>query len=246
MAGVEGLLKMGCPCIFGTATSQKPTELQPCRNGSDGEFSGDEGGQADASLSARANSWLSAALTPISAFQARRAADQARQERAIALKAGSEMKLISAREATRVRLSLSSDGAMVTWQAVRGEGGGGNESGVIALAMIREIKPVLAGGLGALLGARPVPLQWMIVADEETVKFESDSETTKQTWMSSLAELSKLQADAKVERKMGYMATRRMGLEERRREAERRKAEVMRSCASVGMKHTAQAMMGRG
>jgi len=156
------------------------------------------------------------------------------------------MKLISAREATRVRLSLSSDGAMVTWQAVRGEGGGGNESGVIALAMIREIKPVLAGGLGALLGARPVPLQWMIVADEETVKFESDSETTKQTWMSSLAELSKLQADAKVERKMGYMATRRMGLEERRREAERRKAEVMRSCASVGMKHTAQAMMGRG
>uniref|UniRef100_A0A7S0P0E2 PH domain-containing protein n=1 Tax=Calcidiscus leptoporus TaxID=127549 RepID=A0A7S0P0E2_9EUKA len=240
-----------CTCIDAVLRSCRahPTELQPCRNGSDGEFSGDEAAANarvdDGSLSARAHSWLSAAMSPISALQERRAEDQARQQRIAVLKAGAEMKLLGAREATRVRVALSSDGAMITWQSVRGEGGASSESGVIALAMIREIRPVMSGGLGALLGARPVPLQWMLVADEETVKFETETETQKETWMASLEELSKRQADAKVDRKIGYMAKRRLGLEERRREAERRKAAVLQSCGAVGMKHTAQAMMSR-
>ena len=53
------------------------------------------------------------------------------------------------------------------------------------------------------------------------------------------------QGEAKTGRKLAYQAKRRMGLEERKREAERRKAEVMKTCAGGGMKHTATAMMNR-
>ena len=49
---------------------------------------------------------------------------------------------------------------------------------------------------------------------------------------------------AKTGRKMLAQQKRRMGLEERRREAERRKAEVMKTCTS-GLKHTAAAMINR-
>jgi len=142
---------------------------------------------------------------------------------------------------TSVRVQLSPDGAMLTWQAHAA----GGESGVMALAMVREVKPVMQGGLASWLSAAPVPLQWQVVADDETAKFEADSETQKETWMSTVEELSKRQAEAKTDRKMGYAAQRRMGLEERRREAERRKADVMKNCGCAGMKHTAAAMIAR-
>ena len=87
--------------------------------------------------------------------------------------------------------------------------------------------------------------------------------------MASLEELSKRQAESKVDRKLGYTAQRRLGLEartppppasrspaprrhacpaaqERRREAERRKADALKSCGVGGMKHTAAAMIARG
>eukprot|EP00965_Chrysotila_dentata_P243816 6205625-Pleurochrysis_carterae.AAC.3 len=170
---------------------------------------------------------------------------QARKERTAVLQAGAPMKLLSYRGSTNAKVQLSSDGAMVTWQTERTGPDQPGESGVIALAMIREIKPVMQSGLGALLGSKEVPLQWMIVADEETVKFEAESETARQTWMSTLDELSKRQQEAKAERKMGYAAQRQMGIEQRRREAERRKAEVLKTCGGGGMKHTAKAMMSR-
>jgi hypothetical protein len=54
-----------------------------------------------------------------------------------------------------------------------------------------------------------------------------------------------LQAEAKVQRKMGYTRKKLHDLEERKKEAERRKAEVLKTCGSGGMKHTAAAMMNR-
>ena len=53
------------------------------------------------------------------------------------------------------------------------------------------------------------------------------------------------QADAKVQRKMGCTRKKLHDLDERKKEAERRKAEVLAMCGSGGMKHTAQAMMNR-
>ena len=53
------------------------------------------------------------------------------------------------------------------------------------------------------------------------------------------------QVTAKTGRKLAAQAKRKMGLAERQREAERRKAEVMKTCTSGGMKHTAAAMMNR-
>lgn len=54
-----------------------------------------------------------------------------------------------------------------------------------------------------------------------------------------------LQAEAKVQRKMGYTRKKLHDLDERKKEAERRKAEVLKTCGSGGMKHTAAAMMNR-
>ena len=45
------------------------------------------------------------------------------------------------------------------------------ESGALALGVVREVKPVMAGGV--FRSASEVPLQWTVVADDETVKFEA-------------------------------------------------------------------------
>ena len=150
------------------------------------------------------------------------------------------------------------------------------ESGALALGVVREVKPVMAGGV--FRSASEVPLQWTVVADDETVKFEAPrlrrdcaeaplsgrrardrhrpdlgaisamqagSEVEKEAWISTLSELCKKQASAKADRKLGYAAQRRRELEERTRDAERRKAAVLATCGVSGMKHTAAAMMNR-
>ena len=74
---------------------------------------------------------------------------------------------------------------------------------------------------------------------------QAGSEVEKEAWISTLSELCKKQASAKADRKLGYAAQRRRELEERTREAERRKAAVLATCGVSGMKHTAAAMMNR-
>ena len=135
-----------------------------------------------------------------------------------------------------VRVALSTDGAMLTWS-----GAGG--SGVMALSAVRDVKPVTQSGLFRSGG--PVPCQWMLVADDQTVRFEAASEEVKAQWMGTIEQCVAEQMEAKSGRKLAYQAKRRMGLEEKRRDAERRKAEVMKTCGSGGMKHTAAAMMSR-
>ena len=90
-----------------------------------------------------------------------------------------------------------------------------------------------------------MPRQWQLVADDQTAKFEAETEEDKEQWMSTLEELRHREAEAKAERKLGYTTRRKMGIEERRREAEKRKAEVLKSCGAGGMKHTAAAMLNR-
>merc|ERR1719473_165945 len=104
-------------------------------------------------------------MSPVVALQQRRKDDQDRRERTAVLQAGASMVLLARGGArTPVRVQLSSDGAMLTWQAHAA----GGDSGVMALAMIREVKPVQQGGLTAWIStAAPVPLQWQVVADDE-------------------------------------------------------------------------------
>ena len=196
-------------------------------------------------MSDRARGWFEMAASPIKAFQERRQADAARAERADQLKAGASMKLLSKAvpAGTPVKLTLSADGALLTWQSVELVNGMPKESGVLALSAVREIAPVLQTGF--LRSGGPVPRQWQLVADDQTAKFEAETEEDKEQWMSTLEELRHREAEAKAERKLGYTTRRKMGIEERRREAEKRKAEVLKSCGAGGMKHTAAAMLNR-
>ena len=139
-------------------------------------------------------------------------------------------------EPTSVRLALSQDGAMVTWQS-------GTESGVLALSAVREVKAVLAAGF--LKSGGPVPCQWQMISDDQTIKLEANSEAEKTEWMEAIELLRKKEGEAKSGRKVAYQAKRRIGLEERKRDAERRKAEVLKTCSAGGMRHTANAMMNR-
>lgn len=201
--------------------------------------SDDEAAAAGSSSNLPTSGLLGMALRPVANFQQRRAEDAARRDRAAALMEGCDMKLLTAKGPVPVRLALSRDSAMLTYQSL----GGATESGVISLAIVREVKPVVAGGI--LRSQTPVPLQWSVVADDETLRLEAPTETVKDQWMRTVAELSKRQADAKVERKMGYTRKKLHDLDERKKEAERRKAAVLATCGSSGMKHTAAAMMNR-
>ena len=93
--------------------------------------------------------------------------------------------------------------------------------------------------------AEPVPGQWMLVADDQTVRFEAQSEEAKEKWMSVLAQCRDEQVEAKQGRKFALRDKRLMAIEERKREAERRKQAVLSTCSGGGMTHTAQAMMRR-
>ena len=90
------------------------------------------------------------------------------------------------------------------------------------------------------------PCQFSLVADGQTVRLEAESEAQMVEWMEALQERCASEKDAKSERKMGHNMRRRMEMEERRKEAEKRKAAVLATCQSKGMVHTAQAMMNRG
>eukprot|EP00967_Tisochrysis_lutea_P042708 scaffold51401_cov36-Tisochrysis_lutea.AAC.1 len=86
---------------------------------------------------------------------------------------------------------------MVTYQSLNGT----SESGVISLAIVREVKPVVSGGI--LRSQTPVPMQWMIVADDETLKLEAPTESVKEQWMTTIADLAKRQIQ-------GYTPTARL------------------------------------
>ena len=77
------------------------------------------------------------------------------------------------------------------------------------------------------------------------VRFETRTDAERETWMTSLEEVRSKEADAKADRKIGHQTRKKMELEKRRRAAEARKAEVLKSCGPGGMRHTAMAMLNR-
>lgn len=170
------MLKTVCPCLF-DEQSGKLVEMSPFK-----DSSSDNGDQAPETMADKAKGWLSKAAAPIATFQAQRAEAAAHAERVDKLKAGTSMQLLpTGRGAPQpVRIAVSSDGAMVTWQSISGP----TVSGVLALSAVREVKPVTAQGI--LRSGGPVPLQFQLVADDQTVKLEASSETEKDEWMNTL------------------------------------------------------------
>jgi len=149
----EALLGSLCPCLFPDASSgKKLMELTPCK----GSTSDDEATGASTSFGGRAQGLLGMALAPVANFRRAREEDAVRKERAAALMEGTNMKLLTSRGSVPVRIALSRDSAMLTYQSLEGP----SESGVISLAIIREVKTVVSGGI--LRSTAPVPLQWTV------------------------------------------------------------------------------------
>ena len=196
-----------------------------------------------------AKGWLATAAAPVAAYRQRQEREAALAEVLGRMKAGAQMQLLPesgskwGSSAVAVRVALSQDSDMLTWQSV---GGASPQSGVLALSAVREVKPVLESKLFNLSGTiKPKKGQWELVSDDQVVRFEAADDEVKDDWLKSIEELARRQGEAKVGRKLAYTAKRKLGLDERKRDAEKRKAEIMKSCGMGGMKHTAAAMINR-
>lgn len=221
-----------CPCMPIPGSVDK----QPIRD----DTSDRDGEELPPSLASKAKGWLGKLAAPITAMKDDYDKERAREAKLEELKAGATMVLqadgSTLKAGTTVKIAVSSDGTMVTWTA-------SGVSGVMAMSAIREVKPVMSSTFFSK--PAPIPKQFKLIADDQIVSFEAKDDDVKAQWMSTLEECAAAAAEAKVGRKMMQQAKRRMGLDERKRDAERRKAEVMKSVGTGGMKHTAAAMMSR-
>ena len=147
------------------------------------------------------------------------------------------MQLHGERSVDEVMINLSSDRAMLVWRAA--VPGGAASSGVVALSTIKGVSEPAAGWFST-----PAAGSFILSADGLEVHLEAKSAATKAAWMAAVKAVSERAAEEKEGRKLGHDARRRLDLEMRKREADRRKAEVMKGM-SGGMKHTAQAMFSR-
>ena len=66
----------------------------------------------------------------------------------------------------------------------------------------------------------------------------------KEAWAAALTAVAARASDDRHTRKLGHSTRRTLEMQAKKREAERRKAEVMGGCTS-GMRHTARAMASR-
>ena len=153
------------------------------------------------------------------------------------LHAGANMKLHGERSVDEVSINLSSDRTMLVWRAA--QPGAAANSGVVALSTIKKVAEPAPGWFSS-----PAAGEFVISADGLDVRLEAKSASTKDAWMQAVQALAERAAEDKEGRKLGHEARRRLDLEMRKREAERRKAEMMKGM-SGGMKHTAQAMLSR-
>lgn len=220
------------PCPCGGETKKRLVEIS--------SFGAPEPAPEPASALDRAKSWVASAAAPVTQYRANQEKAAAHDARAGALMKGAQMKLHPARGAPiAARVALSPDGAMLTWHCQ-----GGSQSGVMSLNAVRDVKRVLTSGW--LRSGEPVPGQWELVADDQTVRLEAATDDERAEWMEVLEKCCEAERESKAGRKTAYAAKRKKGMDERAKEAERRKAELLKSCGSAGMKHTAQAMMNRG
>ena len=78
----------------------------------------------------------------------------------------------------------------------------------------------------------------------ETLSLTAESVAQKEAWAAALKAVAARASDDRHTRKLGHSTRREYEMQAKKREAERRKAEVMAGCTS-GMRHTARAMASR-
>ena len=111
-------------------------------------------------------------------------------------------------------------------------------SGAVAVSTV-QVQQAAKGWFSA-----PSEAAFVLVADGQTLSLEAESPAQKQAWMTALQAVAARADDDRQNRKIGYETRKQMDLQAKKREAERRKAEVMSGC-KTGMRHTAAAMASR-
>ena len=82
------------------------------------------------------------------------------------------------------------------------------------------------------------------LSPSQTLSLTAESVAQKEAWAKALAAVAARASDDRHTRKLGHSTRREFEMQAKKREAERRKAEVMGGCTS-GMRHTARAMASR-
>ena len=195
-----------CPCLFGDDKPKKRSgtrmvELPSLGDGSAAPASADE----PDGVRQKARSVLGKLANPVASIQESRARDAARKVRTASLQAGAVMTLHQGKDgAHQVRVTLSPDGAMITWQSLAMQNNQPVVSGVLALSELHEVKAVREARL--LRSSGEVPCQFSLVADGQTVRLEAESEAQKKTVEAQVDELNalrveraKLQAESKAQ-----------------------------------------------
>jgi hypothetical protein len=170
-----------------------------------------------------------------------------------------------------VTLVLTADHALLTWKTVRLAQSMPVASGAVAMSSV-SVEAAARGWFSAPLEtalvvvadgqarsatrshlprrATPVTSSRVrlitpaALSPSQTLSLTAESVAQKEAWTTALAAVAARASDDRHTRKLGHSTRREYEMQAKKREAERRKAEVMVGCTS-GMRHTARAMASR-
>ena len=165
-----------------------------------------------------------------------------------------------------VTLVLTADHGLLTWKTVRLAQSMPVASGAVAMSSV-SVEAAARGWFSAPLetallvvadgqarsATRPPPLSPRhachlitpaALSPSQTLSLTAESVAQKEAWAKALAAVAARASEDRHTRKLGHSTRREYEMQAKKREAERRKAEVMGGCTS-GMRHTARAMASR-
>ena len=230
-----------CPCLAGLFAPQHANrEIESVALVGSSTQSPDP--DADASSSS-ASSWLSKLQTSVTTTVCG-APDELEPSWQLLIKGatmrldgptGPDLKASAALRSEPVALALTADHALLTWKTCRTTQSMPVASGAVAMSSLAVEEPA-RGWFSA-----PAETALVLVADGQTLTLTAESVEQKRAWADALGKVAVRASDDRHSRKLGHATRREFEMQAKRREAERRKAEVMSGCTS-GMRHTARAM----
>ena len=158
--------------------------------------------------------------------------------------------VVKGRGPEMARFVTSPDGSMLMWTSLEMQNNMPKFSGAVSLAAITRVEQPAVSALGAWISAAS---GHMIVlyhsTPSEQIRIETSDERLRNEWASALDVVSTKKrtrhAAAKSERGVARHAQKELEMMSKRKEAERRKAEILGTMKSGGMKHTAIAMASK-
>jgi hypothetical protein len=148
------------------------------------------------------------------------------------------------------RFVTSPDGSMLMWTSVELQNNMPKFSGAVSLAAITRVEQPVVSALGAWIST---PTGHVIVihhaTPSEQIRIEVSDERLRNEWAGALDIVSTKKRTrhtaAKSERGVARHAQKELEMMSKRKDAERRKAEILGTMKSGGMKHTAIAMASK-